>query len=174
MKRTRPAAALGLALIIVGMSASLSLAADISKGSFRFGKVHFEPVDAMAWQEPGQDGRPLTIVAMTSFKIDRPAVMDAIDTASALVGQAAAIETGAVVFVRAHSTERCGAAAFLSQTQQQIDLSDSFSTKSVTLTPSRAAGECFTSKPEKMFDDVYEFRLAYDLPLTTIPKPAVL
>ena len=27
---------------------------------------------------------------------------------------------------------------------------------------------------DKMFDDVYEFRLSYDLPMTAIPKPTVL
>ena len=44
----------------------------------------------------------------------------------------------------------------------------------VVATPSRVAGECATSKPDKMFDDVYEFRLSYDLPMTAIPKPTVL
>ncbi len=44
----------------------------------------------------------------------------------------------------------------------------------MSLTATRAAGECFTSKPGKMFDDEYEFRLPYDVPLTTIPKPTTL
>jgi hypothetical protein len=36
------------------------------------------------------------------------------------------------------------------------------------------AGECFTTTPGKMFDDVYDFRLTYDQPLLAIPKPATL
>lgn len=156
--------------LALGMTAS---AADTAKGMFHFGKVRFEPADALAFQEARKDAPPLTIVAVTNFKIDRPAVMEAINTAGALFAQAAQRETGAVVFVRVNSPERCGAGGFLAQTQQQIDLGDSFPAKS-SVGQARVSGECHTAKPGKMFDDEYEFRLSYDLPLAAIPKPTPL
>ena len=159
-------------VVLVVIAGSL-FAADKSSGKFAFGKVHFEPVDALAYQEPDKDGKPLTFVALTNFKIDRADVMDAINTAGALIGQAAKTETGAIVMLRVTSPDKCGLAGFLSQTQQQIDLGDSFPAKS-TLTAGRVAGECSTNKPGKMFDDVYEFHLTYDAPLTVIPKPNAL
>ncbi|MGH7484244.1 MAG: hypothetical protein ACREMY_01405, partial [bacterium] len=68
---------------------------------------------------------------------------------------------------------KCGVGGFLGKTQQQIALGESFTSKTTAGAP-RIAGECATSKPEKMFDDVYEFRLMYDTTLTAIPKPASL
>jgi len=151
-----------------------TFASGADKGSFRFGKVRFEPADAFAFVELRKDAPPLTVVALTSFPIDRPAVMEAINTAGALFAQAAQRETGAIVFVRLNAPERCGVGGFLAQTQQQIDLGESFPARTVALTATRAAGECATSKPGKMFDDVYEFRLPYDVPVTAIPKPIAL
>jgi hypothetical protein len=175
MTRARLNAAFALALVILGASASPTLAAEMAKGKFRFGKVRFEPVDVLAYQQARNGGGPpVTIVALTNFRIDRPAVMAEIDTPSALVMQATRLETGVLLMVRILAPERCGLGGFLNETQQQIDLGESFPAKSVALTASRVAGECLTKKPDKMFDDEYEFRLSYDVPMTIIPKPAKL
>ena len=174
MSRLSPVTPLVFALLILGTTVSPSFAADTQKGTFRFGALKFEPADALAYQVAGTgDEKPLTIVIMTNFKIDRPAVMEAIDTPNAVAQQAAKSEGGALLIIRALSADRCGLMAFLNQAQKQVDLSNDYPAK-MTLTGTRVAGECSTSKPEKMFDDVYEFRLSYDLPLTTIPKPTVL
>jgi hypothetical protein len=171
---SRPVTLLVSALLILGANVSPSLAADTQKGTFRFGDLKFEPADALVYQVAGAgDEKPLTIVIMTNFKIDRPAVMEAIDTPNAVSAQAANREGGAFLIIRALAADHCGLAAFLNRAQKQIDLSNSYPAK-MTLTGTRVAGECSTSKPEKMFDDVYEFQLSYDLPLTTIPKPTVL
>ena len=172
MPPLRSVTLLGLAPLILG--ASVSLAADMQKGTFRFGNVQFEPADALAYQEAATGGaQPLTIVILTNFKIDRPAVMEAINTPGAVADQAAKNEAGAFLIIRALSADRCGLAAFLNRAQKQIDLGNIYPAK-MSLTGTRVAGECFMSKPEKMFDDDYEFRLSYDLPLTSIPKPTVL
>jgi hypothetical protein len=162
-----------VALLILGSVASY--AADAAKGTFHFGNVHFEPLDAFAYQEASDDpAKPLTIVALANFKIDRAAVANAINTAGALIEQTEKVEGGAFLLVRVVSPERCGVHAFLNQAQRQIDLSNSFAAKAVTVTASRVAGECATKKPEKMFDDAYDFQLSYDVPLLAIPKPATL
>jgi len=161
------------ALLILASVASF--AADAVKGTFHFGNVHFEPVDALAYQDSSSDpAKPLTIVMLANFKIDRSAVLEAINTPGALIEQAATTDAGAFLLVRVVSAERCGIFAFLNQAERQIDLANSFAAKGVTVTASRVAGECATIKPEKMFDDAYDFHLSYDVPLTTIPKPATL
>jgi hypothetical protein len=162
-----------IALLILGSVASF--AADGAKGTFHFGDLHFEPIDAFAYQEATSDpAKPLTIVMLANFKIDRPAVLDAINTPGALIEQAGKVKEGAFLLVRVVSRERCGVFAFLNQAQRQIDLSNSFAATGVTMTPSRVAGECATTKPEKMFDDAYDFHLSYDVPITAIPKPTTL
>jgi hypothetical protein len=164
-----------IALLLLTTGASLSSAADGAKGTFHFGKVQFQPVDAIAFQEAGTDpAKPLTIVMLANFKIDRPAVMEAINAPGPLFNGAAKAEDGAFLIVRMVSLEHCGLSAFLNQGQQQIDLGNSFPAKAVTVTATRVAGECFTSTPGKMFDDAYDFRLSFDLPLTTIPKASAL
>jgi hypothetical protein len=156
---------LGIALLVL---CSPLLAAN---GSFHFGKVKFEPVDAFAFQVDTKDpAKPITVVALTSFKIDRPAVVDAIDPGNALVVQTA--EAGNVVFVRLVPPDRCGIAGYLASTGKQIDLGESFSAKTTASSASRIAGECASTKPGKMFDDAYDFRLPYDTAITAIPKPA--
>ena len=160
MFRTR----LGIALLLL----CSPLFAD--KGTFHFGKVKFEPVDAFAFQVETKDAaKPITVIALTSFKIDRPAVLEAIDPGNALVIQTA--EKGSVVFVRLVPPDKCGIAGYLAPTAKQIDLGESFSAKSTASTPARIAGECASTKPGKMFDDAYDFRLPYDLAITPIPKP---
>ncbi len=144
-----------------------------SNGNFHFGKVKFEPTDVFAYRADTQDpAKPMTIVVLTNFKIDRPAVLAAINTPGAFVLQTG--EKGSFVMVRLVAPDKCGVAGFLGPTQQQIDLGESFPAKSTVSTASRVAGECWTSKPGKMFDDAYDFRLSYDVPITAIPKPAPL
>src|SRR5947208_2199628 len=156
-------------LIALAMMAGPS---PVAKGAFHFGQVRFTPIDSLAFQIPAAEaGKTMTLIALTDFKIDRPAVIEAIDAGNALVTQAFNAQ-GNVVIVRLTAPDRCGVGGFLSKGSKQIDLG-TFPTKtSVGL--SRVAGECFTNKPEKMFDDVYDFRLVYDAPLTAIPKPTTL
>jgi len=162
-------------LALLMLTATTAFAADGAKGTFHFGNVHFEPVDALAYQDTSADpAKPLTIVLMANFKIDRVAAINAIDTPGALIDQSGKTEGAAFLVLRVVSKERCGIYAFLNQAQRQIDLANTFAAKGVTLTPSRVAGQCATTKPEKMFDDAYDFDLSYDVPLTTIPKPATL
>jgi hypothetical protein len=161
------------ALLLLGSVSSF--AADGAKGIFHFGNVHFEPVDAFAYQDTSADpAKPLTIVLLSNFKIDRAAVINAIDTPGALIEQSGKTDGGAFLLLRVVSAERCGIYAFLNQAQRQIDLSNTYAAKSVTITASRVAGECASTKPEKMFDDTYDFHLSYDVPLTAIPKPTKL
>jgi hypothetical protein len=166
MKRRRPGMLLGLALMALTMSAAPA-------GDFHFGKVRFQPIDALAYQVEGKEpGKPLTLIALADFKIDRTGVMEAIDTPSALAAQADKNQ-GNFVMVRLSAPDRCGVGGFLAKTQQQIDLGDSFPSKT-SIGTTRVAGECHTDKPGKMFDDAYDFRLPYDAPLTVIPAPAAL
>jgi hypothetical protein len=174
MNGRRPSMLPALAMMALALSASPALAANEGKGSFHFGKVRFQPVDALAYQVDGKEaGKPLTIIVLSDFKIDRPAVMEAIDTGGALLAQVLGREAGNFVMVRLSAPNRCGLAAFLGKGEQQIDLGDSFSAKGTT-SAARVAGECSTSEPGKMFDDAYDFKLPYDVPLTAIPKPTPL
>jgi hypothetical protein len=161
-----------VALLLLASAASF--AADGAKGTFHFGALQFEPADAFAYQDVTDPAKPLTIVLIANFPIDRPAVVKAINTSGALIEQAGNAKGGAFLLLRVFSAERCGIFAFLNQAQRQIDLSNSYAAKNVKVTPSRVAGECATTKPEKMFDDAYDFHLTYDVPLTAIPKPATL
>jgi hypothetical protein len=169
---TRPRTTILIALLFASAAA---YAADGAKGNFHFGAIQFEPVDALAYQDTsGDPAKPLTVVLLTNFKIDRDAVLNAIDATDALVDQSRKPEGGAFLLLRVVSAERCGIYAFLNHAQRQIDLSDTFAAKGVTVTPTRVAGECMTTKPDKMFDDVYDFHLSYDVPMTVIPKPTTL
>ena len=159
--------------LVLALGVSSSFAADVAKGTFHFGATKFQPVDALAWQETGPDGKPMTIIAFSDFKIDRKVVMDSITTAGAFIGQVYAKQSGNFVMMRLSAPDRCGISGFVNNGQQSIDIGDSFPSKA-SIGVSRVAGECFTSKPGKMFDDVYDFRLTYDLPLTVIPKPSTL
>jgi hypothetical protein len=164
-----------VSLTLILVFGTAAFAADIAKGTFHLGNVTFEPKDALAYQESGGDnGRPVTIVILSNFKIDRAAVMEAINTPGAIVEQASNTEGSQFVFVRVLAADHCGVSAFLNQAQRQIDLANSFAAKNTVITTIHVTGECFTNKPEKMFDDAYDFRLSYDLPVTSIPKPSVL
>jgi hypothetical protein len=162
-------------LALLMLATTTAFAADGARGTFHFGNIHFEPVDAFAYQDTSADpAKPLTVVLLANFKIDRTAAVNAIDTPGALIDQAGKTDSAAFLVLRVVSKDRCGIYAFLNQAQRQIDLANTFTAKGVTLTPTRVAGQCATTKPEKMFDDAYDFDLSYDVPLTTIPKPATL
>ena len=157
---------------ILGLAAGAR--ADELKGTFHFGKVRFTPKDALAYQVEGKEaGKPSTVIVLTDFTIDRPAALAAIDTPSAVVGQVSGQQTGNVVFVTVDATDQCAVAAFL-EGFRQIGLGSSFTATTKASTASRIAGTCVTDQPGKMFDDAYDFRLVYDVPVTAIPKPTAL
>lgn len=160
--------ALALAFVL---SAGASFA-DV-KGTFHFGKTTFQPVDAVAYQVPGPDGKPLTIIAVSDFKIDRQAVTDAINPVQAFLDHINAEQKGNFVMVRLTSADHCGIYGFVGNGMQQIDLGDKFNSKA-SVGASRVAGQCSTSTAGKMFDDAYDFNLTYDVPLIVIPKPSQL
>jgi hypothetical protein len=162
--------ALALALAIC---VSSSFAADVATGIFHFGKTKFKPVDAIAYQAQGKGDKPVAIVAFAEFKIDRQAVLDAIHTEDAFVDQLNTNGGGDFVMVRLTTSTRCGLSGLVGNGQNEIDLGDSFPSQS-SVGAARVAGRCSTSTPAKSFDNEYDFDLSYDVPLMTIPKPAVL
>jgi hypothetical protein len=137
--------------------------------AFHFGKVTFEPVDVFAYQTDA--AKPETIVVFTSYKIDRPAVLAAINTPGAFVMQSG--EKGSFVLARLTAPDKCSVSGWLAPTAQQIDVG-TVAGKTTAATATRVAGECWTAKPGKIFDDAYDFHLTYDAPITAIPKPAKL
>jgi hypothetical protein len=149
-------------------------AADM-KGSFRYGSVHFEPVDSFAFQMLVlSEDAPVTTIALTSFKIDREAVMAAINPLNSLYSQAE-VQTGNLVVLQILRPDRCEASAFLVGGERPLALGfGSFQAKTLTSTASRIAGKCFTPKPEKRLDKEVEIQLSYDLPIAVIPKPVPL
>jgi hypothetical protein len=160
MTQLRPATLLCLSLLI-----GAHLAADTTtKSTFHFGNVRFEPVDVLAYHDPR------TIVAFATFKMDRSALAAAIDPLQSLLEQSG--ESGNFVVVRRLSPDRCDVSAFLTEARQ-IGFGSSPG-KTVPSTAGGVAGECFTTKPGKMFDDEYDFRLSYDVPITPIPTPTTL
>lgn len=164
-----------IVVAILGLLAGAGAQADQIKGRFHFGEVAFTPTDALAFEVQGKEaGRTATVIALTDFKIDRPAVLDAIDTPSALIGQIYKAGRGNVVFVRLADPGKCGVSAFLGETSHNLGLGDSFALKAKAASASRVAGECATRTPGKMFDDEYDFALTYDVPVTAIPKPNAL
>jgi hypothetical protein len=162
-------------MAILGLDAGAALArADGAKGTFHFGTVRFSPADSLAYQVEGKEATsPVTVIALADFKIDRPAVMAAIDTPSAVLGQVFKQQSGNVVFVSLVTPGQCGVSAYL-EGSRQIGLGESFTAKTKTASAARITGACATDKPGKMFDDAYDFALTYDLPITAIPKPTAL
>src|SRR5436305_7572789 len=117
------------AFALLALGASSAFAADVAKGTFHFGPVKFEPVDAIAYQVEGRDGKPLTLIAFTDFKIDRQGVLDAINTDSALIGQINDNQKGSYVVVRLTAPNRCGLGGLVGDGAKQIDLGDNFAAK---------------------------------------------
>jgi hypothetical protein len=70
--------------------------------------------------------------------------------------------------------ERCDVSAYLSQTSQHLGLGSDFAAKLDDTEGPQIAGECSTPGPDKIFDNTFEFRLPFDLRLTTIPEPTDL
>ncbi|MGZ7040062.1 MAG: hypothetical protein ACXVJO_17935, partial [Thermoanaerobaculia bacterium] len=109
-----------------------------------------------------------------SFKIDRAAVMAAIDPDNSLYAQTENL-SGNSVWMWSLKPDRCNVRAFLASGDrpQEIDFG-SFPGKVRSSTGSLIAGECFTDRPQKNFDEEYEFRLSYDTPITALVKPSPL
>ena len=95
--------------LVALLSLSVSPLIASQSGTFHYGKVKFEPVDSFAYQaEAQQSARPLTIVVLTDFKIDRPAVLAAINTPGAFVLQTG--EKGSFAMLRIVAPQKCGVA----------------------------------------------------------------
>jgi hypothetical protein len=163
-----------IALGTAFLGLALGVSADEIKGTFQFGKTRFTPSDALAYQVEGQEpGQPVTIVILTDFKIDRAMALAAIDTAGGIMGQIFTQQKGNAVFVSLGAEGKCGVSGFFGG-YQSVGLGEGFTATTKTATPSRVTGSCATDKPGKMFDDAYEFRLSYDVPVTAIPKPTAV
>lgn len=161
---------MGAAILGLGAGAR----ADEIKGTFRFGEVRFTPTEALAYEVEGKEpGKPATVVILTDFAIDRPAVLAAIDTAGGIMGQILTQQSGNAVFITLATEGQCGVSGFFEGTRS-VGLGEGFTATTKTATSARVAGSCATDKPGKMFDDAYEFRLTYDVPVTAIPKPTAL
>jgi len=148
------------------MIRSIVLAALLAApSSFHYGNVRFTPVDSFAFQAD------VPVVALTSFKFDRAAVMAALNPIDSLYEQASKNE-GAVLVIALTEPGRCRVTAFL-EGGNTAGLG-TFTAKTSTATASRIAGECFTTAPQKMFDDEYDFHLSYDAPLAQFVMPSTL
>jgi hypothetical protein len=163
-----------IALGTAFLGLAIGVSADEIKGTFQFGKIRVAPADALAYRVDGKEpGQPVTVVILTDFKIDRPAALAAIDTAGGIMGQIFLQQSGNAVFVTLATEGRCGVSGFFEGTRS-VGLGEGFTATTKTATASRVAGSCATDKPGKMFDDAYEFRLSWDVPITEIPKPTAL
>lgn len=148
--------------------------ADEIKGTLRFGNIRFTPTEALAYKVEGKEPtKPVTVVILTDFKIDRAAALAAIDTAAGVMGQVFVQQSGNAVFVTLATEGLCGVGGFF-EGSRSVGLGEGFTATTQAATSSRVAGSCATDKPGKMFDDAYEFRLTYDVPLTEIPPPTTL
>jgi hypothetical protein len=152
--------------------------ADEASGTFRFDKTTFHPIDAVAYRQPGKDpSKPVTLITLADFKIDRQNLIDSIDTANALANQAlqqaAKKQGGNVVTVTLLPADRCDLTGFLGEGQQELSLIQ-FKSKTASSSPDRVSGECVTPELQHFAEKTYEFRLKYDVPFMTIPKPTTL
>jgi hypothetical protein len=167
---THARTALGTAFLGLALGAG----ADEIKGTFQFGTIRFTPTDALAYQAEGQEpGQTVTVVILADFKIDRSLAMAAIDTAGGIMGQIFTQQSGNAVFVTLATKGKCGVSGFF-EGSRSVGLGEGFTATTKAATASRVAGSCATDTPGKMFDDAYEFRLSYDVPVTAIPKPTAL
>jgi hypothetical protein len=160
------------AMAVLGLAAGAR--ADEIKGTFQFGNIRFTPTEALAYKVEGREpGKPVTVVILTDFKIDRAAALAAIDTAGGIMGQIFLQQSGNAVFVTLATEGLCGVGGFF-EGSRSVGLGEGFTATTKPAAASRAAGSCATDEPGKMFDDAYEFNLTYDVPLTAIPKPTAL
>lgn len=149
-----------------------------AKAEFRFNEEQIKLIDSMAYlQDEGDPAKPITVVVFTDFALDHQAVVDEIDPLTGLYDQTM-LNKGNTVILSLVSQEQGGISAFLSETsqrrKQRLGLGFDFPVKMETIDTSRVAGVCFTNQPKKMFDDTYEFRLSFDLPVTPTAKPSLL
>jgi len=160
-----------IALGTAFLGLALGAGADEIKGTFQFGKIRFTPTEALAYQVEGKEpGKPVTVVVLTDFKIDRPAALAAIDTAGGIMGQIFTRQSGNAVFVTLATEGQCGVGGFF-EGSRSVGLGEDFTATTKTATSSRVAGSCATDKPGQMFDDAYEFRLTYDVPPRSPSRP---
>lgn len=148
------------------------------KAEFRFNEGKINLTDSMAYlQDEGDPAKPVTVVVFTDFTLNHQAVIDAIDPRTDLHDQTRQ-NKGNTVILTLFPPDRGGISAFLSETsqwrKQRLGLGFDFPVKMEAMDTSHVAGVCFTNKPGKMFDDTYEFRLSFDLPVTSIAKPSLL
>lgn len=162
-------AATALLVLVLGAGGAW---ADEFKGRFRFGAVTVTPADAIAYRDE-VEGKTVALAVFTDFKLDRAAVLEAITPWTGIFEQAVARE-GNVVLLRLLGPDRCGAYAYFAKAGRSIGLSDDYPAHMKAARDERAVGDCATAEPRKFFDDTYEFSLAYDLPITAIPRPAAL
>jgi hypothetical protein len=67
----------------------LSLGAPLYASTFHYGSVTFQPTESMAFTVDSSDpAKPLTVIAVTDFKIDRADVVAAIDPGGWLIEKA--------------------------------------------------------------------------------------
>lgn len=157
-----------------------ALGSDGAKPSFHFGGSRPEITDAVAYQVDGaaykeagaQPDKPVTVVAMADFKIDRQDLIGALNTPNALLAQAQKLGKGNVLLVAVTRPDRCDVTALLQMGERQIGLIAK--PLPVKETATHVKGGCHTTSPQKLFDDSYDFDLPYDLDLTVIPPPAKL
>jgi hypothetical protein len=146
------------------------LAADGVTGHFTFGQTKVVPKDGFAYT--AEDGTLTVLVA--DFPIHRQTVLDAIETPNGLLEQVLRLEgKGNMLAMRMLPGDKCSMFAYLNG-DQSISLSESFRGKPGKAPAGRVVGQCATAEPGKMFDDAYEWSLAFDLPLTPVPPSTPL
>lgn len=157
---------------LVVLATGGNLAADEAKGTFRYDTTTVKVSDAIAYRQD-VNGKVITVVAFTDIKIDRQAVLDALDPWTGVFQQVATGQ-GNVIVLRLNSPTECGAYAFLSATSHSLSMSDDYPAHAKSTGEGRVAGDCATAAPVKSFEKTYEFKLAYDQPLMAITKATAL
>jgi hypothetical protein len=137
-------------------------------GELQFGKARVVPTDGFAYVHDGDDPKkPVTVVMLADFPIDRAAAVAAIDPESALADQVNARGAGSYLVVTQSAPDECAVGGFLAATGGQIGVHGKLQPPKPA--SGRVTGACATTAPTKLFDNTYEFHLAYDLALTPVP-----
>ena len=155
--------------ILFLLAAATTSLAGSPKVHFKYGDFVFDPVDSIAWQEEGEGGKTVTIIAMTDFKVDRPPLIEALSTANALLAQAYARQKGTILLISSTRPERCDVNALLNAGMNQVGLIADVSGLKEGV--KHVVGRCRTTSPQKLFDTEYEFDLNWDIDLAPIPRP---
>jgi hypothetical protein len=160
--------------ILCRVSLALSLTVPLLASTFHYGVVTFQPTESMAFTVDSADpAKPMTVIALTDFKINRADAIAAIDASGSILQQAAN-ETGNVVFVRLSKPGKCGISGYLGKRANQFDFGDSFVLKDAQATANHVTGNCATTTPGKIFADAFDFNLSYNAPITDIPRATKL